>query len=390
MRHSLISVIIPVYNVEKYLEQCLQSVINQTYKNLEIILVNDGSIDKSGEICEQYASDDSRIKVIHKVNEGLVSARKSGIKESKGKYCCFVDSDDWLELSMYEEMLELSNKYNADIVASGFILEKKSESVHYINAVPEGIYSNEKLIDKLYSKMVYSTEEQSFGISPSFSNKMFKKKIVFDCVMAVDNKITFGEDAAAVYPILLKAKRIYITSNSWYHYRQRDDSMSKELRNSYFEGLIKLKKYLMFVFSSQDNSQALIKQLNSYINMLYNYGVEKILGFSENKLWLFPYGFIEKGSNIVVYGAGAVGKSFIRQINLTEYCNVVSWIDLNFEKYAMTDYLIEDPKKLTTENFDKVIIAIKNDFVRKKVVDYFFSLGVPSHKIVNEVIKVFE
>lgn len=118
---ELISVIVPIYRVEKYLEPCIESIINQTYKNLEIILVDDGSDDNCGEICDKYAKIDARIKVIHKKNAGLNNARKSGIKIASGKYIGYVDGDDWIEPDMYETLLRNAVKYNVDVVETGVI-----------------------------------------------------------------------------------------------------------------------------------------------------------------------------------------------------------------------------------------------------------------------------
>ena len=117
---NLISVIIPVYNAEKFLNKCLDSVIGQTYKNLEIILVDDGSQDDSGKICDEYAQKDNRIKVIHKENGGDSSARNTGLKMATGKYITTIDSDDWIELNAYEDMLKVLLEKNVDIVRCGF------------------------------------------------------------------------------------------------------------------------------------------------------------------------------------------------------------------------------------------------------------------------------
>lgn len=135
----LISVIIPVYNVEKYIRKCLESIMNQTYKNIEIILVNDGSTDNSGSICDDWACKDSRIKVIHKQNGGLSSARNEGLKSANGDFVTFIDSDDWVVTSYLEEMLLCQQKYDADIVQCNRWFEdercKKTEKVYVWNNI---------------------------------------------------------------------------------------------------------------------------------------------------------------------------------------------------------------------------------------------------------------
>ena len=116
-----ISIIIPIYNVREYLAKCIESVINQTYQDIEIICVDDGSTDGSYEICEYYKKKDSRIKVVHKINEGIVSARQTGLKIANGEYVGFVDGDDWIDEKMYESMIRTMEKSNVDMVETGVI-----------------------------------------------------------------------------------------------------------------------------------------------------------------------------------------------------------------------------------------------------------------------------
>ena len=127
---SLVSVVIPIYNVENYLHQCLDSVVNQTYRNLEIILVDDGSTDGCGAICDRYAGDDNRIRVLHTENRGLASARNAGLDEAKGDFLSFVDSDDWIESTAIESLLNTAKEYDADIVAAGRSFEYIGRTVH--------------------------------------------------------------------------------------------------------------------------------------------------------------------------------------------------------------------------------------------------------------------
>ena len=128
---SLISIIVPVYNVEQYLSRCVDSLVNQTYHNIEIILVDDGSPDRSGEICDEYAKKDKRVKVIHQSNGGLSDARNTALDIAKGDYLMFVDSDDWIEPTMYEEMLSFMEKEQLDLVECGINLVTNNISNKY-------------------------------------------------------------------------------------------------------------------------------------------------------------------------------------------------------------------------------------------------------------------
>ena len=139
MNNCKISVIITIYNMEQYLDKCIQSVINQTYKNLEIILVNDGSTDKSFNICKKYAISDNRVVVVNKNNEGLVKARISGIMQAVGDYITFVDADDWLDSNAYQHVMDMSNR--EDIISYGLIEDYNFKSVQKFDQIDDGIYS---------------------------------------------------------------------------------------------------------------------------------------------------------------------------------------------------------------------------------------------------------
>ena len=142
---KLISVIIPVYNVEKYLRRCIDSVINQTYKNLEIIIVDDGSTDNSSNICDEYTNKDSRVKVVHKENGGLSSARNVGIELAKGDLIAFVDSDDYIELEMYEKLKENMDKYDSDIAICQYYNSFKYSIKRQIGVEEEKIYEGKDM-----------------------------------------------------------------------------------------------------------------------------------------------------------------------------------------------------------------------------------------------------
>ena len=186
---DLISIIIPVYNVELYLEKCLDSIINQTYKNIEILLVDDGSKDNSGKMCDEYAKKDNRIKVIHKENGGLSSARNCGIKNSNGKYLTFVDSDDIIELDMIESLYHLMNKYDSEIVISN------------IKNVFDGIIKKEKETDEIrVLNNIEVLEEMLYGDAYYISacGKLFKKEL-FENVEFPLNKVY--EDVGTMYKL---------------------------------------------------------------------------------------------------------------------------------------------------------------------------------------------
>lgn len=161
---DLISIIVPVYNIERYLRQCIESICKQTYRELEIILVDDGSTDDSAYICDEYAKQDSRIKVLHKKNEGLVNARKDGLTLSSGQYIAYVDGDDWIEPEMYKHMYQIMVSQSVDIIMCGRYEDTGEVSKAVFHGVPEGRYGKEQLLHEIYPRMI---------VNQSFLNGVF-------------------------------------------------------------------------------------------------------------------------------------------------------------------------------------------------------------------------
>lgn len=233
---SLISIIVPIYNVEKYIFKCVDSIINQTYKNIEIILVDDGSTDNSGTICDEYEKKDNRIKVIHKKNGGLSDARNVGIDKAKGDYLVFVDSDDWVSDKMIEYLYNNACKYKADIVQGDYI--KAYTEYNCIKNIKEEInhYNSIGALNNLY--------EEECTKSVVVWNKIYKKDL-FEEIRFPKGKL--HEDEFTTYKLLHKAKNVVDSNIPIYYYRQREGSIMQsefsEKRLHALEALIERKAY---------------------------------------------------------------------------------------------------------------------------------------------------
>jgi glycosyltransferase involved in cell wall biosynthesis len=236
MQKPLISIIIPVYNAEKYLVKCLDSVVNQTYRNLEIILVDDGSTDKSPEICEEYAKKDNRIKLLHKENGGVSSARNAGLSMISGEYIAWVDSDDYVETDYIEYMYKLLAEHDADISSCKRLLFKcslKDEVEQNTNlSKSNNILANQSLKEKREPLVVNSKNdimrihvtllEENILISNTFYCKLIKKELF--------NNITVDgapfDDAATMYKVIAKCNKYIIGEEIKYYYRFLETSIS--------------------------------------------------------------------------------------------------------------------------------------------------------------------
>lgn len=208
----LISVIIPVYNVEEYLSRCLDSVIKQTYTNLEIIVVDDGATDNSGKICDEYREKDKRIKVIHKLNGGLSDARNVGLDTATGEYISFIDSDDWVSNDYIEYLYLLLVKNECDVSVCGFCRTKEKILKKKMETKKIEIYEKEVAVENLlYQK-----------ISTSAWGKLFRIKL-WDDVRFEVGKIY--EDVEPIYLIFQKSKRVVVTNQNKYFYFCRKGSI---------------------------------------------------------------------------------------------------------------------------------------------------------------------
>ena len=221
-----ISVIVPIYNVEKYLERCIESIINQTYKNLEIILVDDGSPDNCGNICERYAQKDNRIIVIHKENGGLSDARNAGLKIATGEYISYIDSDDYIDNDMYEYMMKEMSKENADIAICG-------TKVDFENGITKLKENKEKEILNAKEALIKLNSFSSFDMA--VWNKIYKRNIVSGIEFPIAKT---SEDYFVMYQYFDRAKKIVVLPQAKYHYIQRENSISrgKKISHDYIEG----------------------------------------------------------------------------------------------------------------------------------------------------------
>lgn len=209
MNNPLVSIIVPVYNVEKYLKKCVQSIINQTYKNLEIILVDDGSSDNSGKICDEFAQKDNRIKVIHKINGGQADARNKALDIMNGEWVSFVDSDDFIDKFHIENLYLQAIKNNSDICVCGFkIVNEDYKTIRSIKV---------KFNDSLNGNLAFKYSLNS-KIDPSFWNKIFKSSL-FKSARFV--KGIYYEDRELIHRIFYKADRVSFLDSESYFYLER-------------------------------------------------------------------------------------------------------------------------------------------------------------------------
>jgi len=213
-----ISIIVPVYNVEKYISTCINSIISQTFKEWELILINDGSKDSSGQICDEYAHKDTRIKVIHKKNNGVSSARNVGIENAKYEWICFVDSDDWLENDYLENFIKLLSDETEMVIQSFWFNYENNNSTKLISLANTDIDGNYKLVEWL---------ENTPNVHNGFLwHRIFKRIIIEENHIRFEESISFAEDGWFFLKYIKYIQKIKITSAPGYHYLIRNNSLT--------------------------------------------------------------------------------------------------------------------------------------------------------------------
>lgn len=238
---KLLSVIVAVYNAEKHLNECVDSIISATNQVCEIILVDDGSGDGSGAICDEYALKNPYIRVVHQENKGVVRARQEGFRASCGKYVTFVDSDDWIDSEMYSDMLDVGIQSDSDVVICDITRETSGGSVILHDRVKAGLYEDQSALQSFYSVMLFDAETCWPGVNPSMCNKIFKREIVEKIIYDIDESISYGEDGLCSYQALLDADRIFVIKNvGYYHYRDNEASLTNAYNPELLEKFMEL------------------------------------------------------------------------------------------------------------------------------------------------------
>ena len=308
-----VSIIVPIYNVGKYLDDCINSILAQTFTDFELILVDDGSTDNSGAICDAFAKRDSRIKVIHKKNNGVVSARKDGILAAKGKYIGYVDGDDWIEKDMYEKLVCYMDKYDCDLVMCDIVHEDTArflETGGTTDSIEDGYYDEKKMREKVFPTMVYSGRFYEFGIYPVVWNKLYKREKLIEHQCAVDNRITIGDDTACVFPYILDSKSMYfIKGVPLYHYRHPESSMTAAYDKIYF-------KRIKVLYDFFKNTSLASSEYGGQLDYYYAYTIKTCISNELNSGNTQP--FSEKLSHIKEICAFARSEGFLQNLKINE------------------------------------------------------------------------
>ena len=301
MEKAIISVVVPIYNTEKYLEKCLESIINQSCEDFQIVLVDDGSTDESGKICDVFAGRDKRIKVVHQKNQGLVRARKVGLEEAEGDYVYYVDSDDWLDKNVIETFMNIILKFQVDIVSVGIKREYGGGKIQ-IDPVSfkDGFYNKKDIKEKIIPKLINTNKFFEWGQHLTYWHYLIRKNVLYENQRKVSDHIRMAEDIICVFPCILDANSMYICSDVYYHYRQRSDSMKWIEQEDEYKNLQLASCILVKKFSMEKEKDILLKKVKYLMLFELLTSVPSTVLFKDGT---FPYVDFPAKSKVAVYGA---------------------------------------------------------------------------------------
>lgn len=378
---DVISIIVPIYNVEQYLVRCLESILSQTYSNLQVILVDDGSTDSSGAICDRYKVLDSRVLVVHQSNKGLVAARKKGLEISTGKFVGFVDGDDYIDPDMYACLYEKILETGADIVHAGY---KKNDSEETWGIGEEGIYViDEKSIFDIFCKLLF-TSGGTEAISPSIWSKLFRRGVIMEAYGEVPDSQSYGEDLLCLCNALFCSNRITLTVAANYHYVTRSDSITHmNERGKLLKREYRLYEQLCMIFKKKNVYFRYEDIINDFFARNLMFVLRQAAPMS---VCCYQYPDIKRiqGQKIVIYGAGIVGQDYYSQFSLYENCYISAWIDEKPWLYGFDYYDIRPIAALKGIEYDIIVVAVLNEQTAEEIVQHLLKNEIKKEKIVWE------
>ena len=382
MNQPLISVIVPIYGIKRYVGHCIESLMQQTYQNLEIILVDDGSPDRCPQICDLYASKDKRIKVIHKENGGLVTARKAGVQVAQGEYIGFVDGDDWVGVGFYQSMLNTIMACDADIAVAGCSRDLYRKTITMENALPLGVYEGESM-EYFRKNMMSFGSFFRFGVTTYHWNKLYRREAIIPFQMAVENGFTVMEDGATTYPAMLAAKKVVLTNNFAYHYRQRSDSMLKSMTSLSIEAE-RLKSVYYFLQNAVKDypvEYQLKKQVDDVMLAVYIVRCGGITNIANDMVLNSIYNRNIEGKKVVIGGAGTFGQQMYRRLDATGRVEITGWIDPYYWEYRRVGMNVDPVESIVDADYDYILMAGLDSSFKALVTRTLADFGVDPEKV---------
>lgn len=378
-----ISIIVPIFGGEQYVTQCIDSILTQSHRNIEVILINDGSPDRSGEICDHAAKLDPRIRVVHKENAGLVSARKVGTSIATGKYLGFVDGDDWVGPDYFAKMFDLMESSSADLVVSGHKREFLGKQVTISPQIDSGIYDRAEIESNVLPIAIFNGVFFQHGISTYVWNKLFRREEAARHIRQIPEKIVVGEDACLTYPYLNSASRLVVTQEGEYFYRQRPRSILKSVQDSgaEYSRLSTLFKYLNRCFSDTKIEFNINEQLRKYFYALAILRSGGVIRSDVEEFWYSPFPRLADQKKIAIYSSGSFGQLLFQALRRLGTFEIVGWIDEDVQESRHVGLPVTSIQTLCNLDFDLILVASVDEEYSALIASKLQQHGVENTKI---------
>lgn len=372
----MISIIVPVYNKEPFIKRCVDSILSQSYSDVEVILVDDGSTDSSGQLCDELATEHNNVMVIHQDNMGQLKAREKGFDFSKGKYVMFIDADDWIEENYISDLVLTCEAHPSDIITSAIRYEYGSNSRLSKDALPEGTYDREYILSEILPNYICSMGGKKDILLYSMSNKLISCEVMKKTIGVFKKRISIFEDGLFLFAMLTFSKSITVTHIDGYHYIQYTNSMIHAYKLSDYHMLNDFAEEYRRIAESYVDNNILNRQILILKGRYGIYALANELDANYESRFVKPISVI-MNKRVVVYGYGIKGKLFYQELLNDDRVTVVDVVDKNYENYEH----VSNPKDLPKKNFDYILIAIEDMCVVREVMIYLISLGVSYEKI---------
>ena len=369
---ELISIIVPIYNGERYLEECLDSLKAQDYQNIEIMLINDGSTDNTENICRRYTTADQRFHYIYQKNAGPNTARKTGVEHASGTWVLFVDADDYVTVDCCSSFIAMQHQTGADMVfgkRQRFQGEKYGEE----SKVFQGVLSGEDVLTNLLKPRFLDV-----SVVCAMLPILYNKRIVQDVLRKIDLRIRFSEDSACTIACLRYAKCVSCLPQVVYFYRQSAASCCHTHTKSCVIDQKRFRSFTNHAVEGTLNEKIICKELDWIIvwNLLLG-GYEFFGDFPG----IYPFGEITPGKRIVIYGAGVFGEELHDKfpLNLT----ISGWVDKQADFYQSQGKQVSSVEDLRRMTFDYIVIAVINPEIADEIEQELQSMHIPAEKILR-------
>lgn len=382
----LVSVIVPIYNTQNLLPRCLGSILFQTYASMEIILVNDGSTDGSLAVCEKYTEKDDRIQIISQSNQGIIVAKKTGIRRAHGEYVMFVDSDDWIEPNLLETMVRAMQECNCSLVCTDVYKDfEDGITVEYRNMIPAGVHETDKIIKDLF----FYKDTYEYGILPYSVAKLYPIDMLKEVLNNISDNIRYAEDKAIVFSFVFQNIKVCFMDNIYYHYCVRDESVCRLENPDYLVELTAVYKYIKKLFDKKKEREHLLWQLGKWLLRETHYAINSMLGLTtaENPIYkefyrLDPSVFFLQKKKIILYGAGNVGTDYHKQLTDCTNIELCGWVDRDYENYQEKEQDVQSIEYIKEAEYDYILVAVRQPKIFREIKKELIGMGIVEDAII--------